>query len=341
MSPLPPSVPLEFEEEAPLASRKHSPLKLRQGFAASYDNTRIHYRALGRGFPIVVCNGLGVPHSFFKYFEKYFSRDYQVVLPEYRGHGKSDLPEQQENVSVEALVEDCRAALDHLKIKKAVFLGYSLGTQVLFEFYRRYPDRIALLIPCLGTYGHPFDTFYNGRFAKYVYDLIVTVGTFFPKQGNRLSRFLLKIPIWYELGGLLKMVDPQMADKKDVEGYVQHFLDRDPVFFTRLVQAIQAHTAEDVLPTIKVPTLIVSAENDQFTPSWISRKMHRLIPESELFIAKKATHAAIVEMPDWLNLRIEKFLQDHHIPKKKSARPSNSSSGRRKESLEEERVNPF
>ena len=77
-----------------------------------------------------------------------------------------------------------------------------------------------------------------------------------------------------------------------------------------LLKSAQEHTAEDMLKTIKVPTMIVAGEHDQFTPMWISKKMHRLIPESELFVMNKATHAGLVEQPDLINLRIEKFIQE-------------------------------
>jgi pimeloyl-ACP methyl ester carboxylesterase len=70
------------------------------------------------------------------------------------------------------------------------------------------------------------------------------------------------------------------------------------------------YDAEPILKNIKVPTLIFAADQDQFTPVWLSKKMHRLIPKSEILILKKATHVGLIEQPELLNLRIEKFLTD-------------------------------
>src|SRR5205823_5836210 len=72
----------------------------------------------------------------------------------------------------------------------------------------------------------------------------------------------------------------------------------------------QEHTAEDVLKTIQVPTLNVAGELDQFTPMWTSKKMNQLIPKSELFIMHSATDAGLVEQPDLINFRIEKFVRE-------------------------------
>ncbi len=102
-----------------------------------------------------------------------------------------------------------------------------------------------------------------------------------------------------------------MASKKEAEIYIDHILGIDPEFFTHLLKSIQSHSSEAILKKIKVPTLIVGAENDQFTPVWISKKMHRTIPKSELFIMKKSTHAALLEQPELINLRIDKFLREY------------------------------
>lgn len=285
-------------------------VRMKEGEVRSFDGTRIFYHSIGQGIPLICCNGLGVPTFFWKFFENFFKHSHQVVIFDYRGHGNSASPKNMKNSTVEALVEDAKAVLDTLEIKKGVFIGFSLGTQVILEFYRSYPKRVSALIPCLGTYGKPMDTFYNSPLSKYLYEVVTFVGTMFPKQGNWISRFLLKNPFWYQLGGLLKMIDTGMASKDDARIYVDHILSLDPQFFTNLLRSVQNHSTESILKKIKVPTLIIGAENDQFTPVWISKKMFRTIPKSELFVVKKGTHSALLEQPELINLRIEKFLRE-------------------------------
>lgn len=284
---------------------------LKEGMAKSFDGTHINYRSYGTGRPaIVCCNGLGVGSFFWVYLERAMSRTNQIVTWDYRGHGRSELQPVLENYSLTALVKDCKAVLDRLRIKKAVFVGHSLGVQLIFEIYRSLSDRVAGLIPCFGTYGHPMDNFYNTRLSRYLFQICYQLGTNFPKQSNWISRLLLDNPLSFFLGGVFKIMQTSMIKKEDVEQYVHHILSVDPFFFTMLLKSAQDHSAEDLLPKIRVPTLVIAGEMDHFTPMWISKRMHHLIPESELFVMHNATHAGLVEQPDLINLRIEKFVRE-------------------------------
>lgn len=301
-------------------------VRLKEGFTQSFDGTEIYYKSVGLGYPVVLCNGMGVSTFFWKYLENDFKHNFQVVTWDYRGHGRSAPPINKKNVSVHALVEDCRAVLEELKIKKALFVGHSLGTQVVLEFYRVFPKYVGGIVSCLGTFGRPMDFFYNSPISKYAFELFSSLGLLFPKASNVVSKFLIKNPFWYQLGGLLKMINTGMASKSDAQEYMDHILSLDPEFFAKLSRSVQAHTAEGVLNHIKVPTLIIGAENDAFTPVWLAKKMHRIIPNSELFVIRKGSHAALVEQPELINLRIEKFLRERvlteqevpRLPRKKS-----------------------
>lgn len=299
-------------------------LRLKEGYTNSADGTPIYFKAVGLGFPIVLCNGMGVSTFFWKYFENTFKHHFQVITWDYRGHGRSAGPKDPKNVSVTALVEDCKAVCDELKVKKALFVGHSLGTQVVLEFYRRHARHVAGIVSCFGTFGHPMDYFYNSPLSKYIFEVLTGIGLLFPKQGNFISKLLIRNPFWYQLGGLLKMVNTGMASKEDVKQYVDHILGLEPEFFTRLSRSVQAHTAEDVLKKIKVPTLILGGEEDTFTPVWLAKKMNRIVPKSELFIVKKGSHAALVEQPELVNLRIEKFLRDRVLPLSEPSMPEKS-----------------
>ena len=62
------------------------------------------------------------------------------------------------------------------------------------------------------------------------------------------------------------------------------------------------------LPGIVAPTLVIAGEKDLFTPLHRSRKMVSLLPHAELMILAEASHAAIVEHPQTINRRIDRFL---------------------------------
>src|SRR5258706_3306049 len=125
---------MQYKQTIKKSAKLAQLLSFKEGKVRSFDKTRIYYRSTGKGFPIVCCSGLGVPNLFLKYLENFFKQNHQTIIWDYRGHGESETPQKIENSTVEALIEDCRAVLDVLKIKKAILFGYSLGTQVIFEF---------------------------------------------------------------------------------------------------------------------------------------------------------------------------------------------------------------
>ncbi len=64
----------------------------RTGFARTDDGHQLYYRSVGTGRPLVCCNGVGVSTFFYKYIVQHFSASHQVVVWDYRGHGRSSLP---------------------------------------------------------------------------------------------------------------------------------------------------------------------------------------------------------------------------------------------------------
>lgn len=284
--------------------------RVTEGHVPSKDGTSIYYHSVGRGSPIVCCNGLGVSTFFWKKLERAFSPHAQVVTWDYRGHGRSADPKDLHNCTTDDLVADLKAVLDALDIQKAILFGHSYGVQVILEFYRQYPKRVRALVLGMGTYGRPLDTFYNFPLSRSIIDVICRFTVLFPALGNWVGRLLLDNPASFYIGGLLKVMNTALMPKEAAEQYIRHITRLDAVFFAYLCQNAQEHSAESVLPHISVPTLIFAGEDDTFTPLWLSKKMHRLIPDSELCVVRKGSHAALVEQPDLINLRLEKFIQD-------------------------------
>ena len=281
----------------------------REGMATSFDGTKIAYKTVGSGLPLICCNGIGCNTFYFKWIEEHFKAHHQVITWDYRGHGKSESPKKSKNSTILSLVKDMKSVMDELKIEKAVLIGHSMGVQIIYEFYKHYPHHARGLIACFGTFEKPMSTFLNSPFSKYVFEGVYHLNQNFPVLMKWIGMALIKNPLWFQVGGLLKFMKTTLLDKNVMQQYIDHFVTMDPIFFTTLVRDWQNHSSVETLKAIKVPTLIISGEEDQFTPAWISKKMHHLIPGSELFMIKNATYAGLAEQPELVNLRIEKFLK--------------------------------
>jgi pimeloyl-ACP methyl ester carboxylesterase len=85
----------------------------------------------------------------------------------------------------------------------------------------------------------------------------------------------------------------------------------DITLFFKMALESQAHSAEDVLPKVNVPTLVIIGENDIFTPKYVPLRMAEKIKNSEVLILPKGSHGGLVEHAELVCLRIEKFIKDH------------------------------
>src|SRR5205085_5190964 len=63
-----------------------------------------------------------------------------------RGHGDSDAPRDSSAYEYADLVDDLRAVLDGLEIRRAAFAGVSMGAHTLVRFALENPDRVSALV---------------------------------------------------------------------------------------------------------------------------------------------------------------------------------------------------
>jgi pimeloyl-ACP methyl ester carboxylesterase len=106
--------------------------------------TRIHYIVEGKGEPVLLIHGFGL--SLQKCWLdtgiiKALADKYKVIAMDVRGHGKSDKPHNPAAYGEET-VNDVVRLLDHLKIKKAHLVGYSMGGMITCSMLGYHPKRV-------------------------------------------------------------------------------------------------------------------------------------------------------------------------------------------------------
>ena len=111
----------------------------------------------------------------------------------------------------------------------------------------------------------------------------------------------------FHIARLSKEVDALAIREEDFRPYMEHVAAMDPQIFLAMLRHAGEHTAEDILERIAVPTLVVAAERDTFTPPALAEHMAEVIPGAELFLLRGASHAAPIEQPVAIQLRLDKF----------------------------------
>lgn len=296
--------------------RKRLPWWSRTGTALAADGTALAYAIAGPTgpAPIVCANGVGVSTFFWDYVAHRFLRERQVLVWDYRGHGASGRPKQIHGITMGTNAEDLARVLDANQLDRVVLLGHSMGCQVILEFWRLFPDRVIGLVPMLGTFGRAADTFLDPRVGRTIYKTLYTAANALPELFNRTSAALVRSPLAWPFARVTGLVHPDLARREDMQPYLDHLSLLDMRVFVEMVRAAQEHDAEPYLPQIRVPTLVVAGERDLFTPRHLSLEMAQRIHGAELLEIPRGSHAALIEQPELVNLRLEKFLRERVEP---------------------------
>jgi pimeloyl-ACP methyl ester carboxylesterase len=108
------------------------------------NGVRIFYATRGKGEPVVLIHGWLASAGLnweLPGISADLAKDFRVIEMDVRGHGLSDTPKKEELYG-EELVEDVARLLDHLEIKKAHVVGYSMGGIIAGKFAVKHPGRV-------------------------------------------------------------------------------------------------------------------------------------------------------------------------------------------------------
>ncbi|MBK8173656.1 MAG: alpha/beta hydrolase [Sandaracinaceae bacterium] len=284
-------------------------LKVEERRVTSFDGTDIAYHVVGEGPAIMLGNGLGGSWKAWKHQIAYLSDRYRFISWDYRGLYRSGPPADKKALAVPDHVKDALVILEHEKIERTAFLGWSMGVQVGIELFRVAPERIATFVLINGVAGRPWETVLDMRAMKSVVPRMLGAARTMPGVIAAVTR---KMVTWPETAGWAKRMGlaSKTLDEELWGELAGSFKDLDMDVYVQVLQRLGDHDGWDVLPTIDVPTLVIAGDRDMFTPRSASERMVHAIPGSELMVVPGGTHYAAVEYPELINLRIEKFFRE-------------------------------
>jgi pimeloyl-ACP methyl ester carboxylesterase len=264
----------------------------------------------GAGLPVVIANGLGGSLSAWCHQVDYLRDRYRIISWDYRGlYASSRPPGDPPHLDVASHVGDLLRVLGSLGIQQAAFLGWSMGVQVILELYARHPEHVSHLVLINGTFGRPLESI--------AIPLATRVAPAVIKQASRVhsmgSALLKRATGWPETALWLKRLGlvGESTDDELFRDLAMDFGSLDLDIYLATLRQIEQHDASHILESVAVPTLVLVGERDLFTAQKVAEQMARRIPNCEMLAIRGATHYAILEQPELINLRIEKFFREH------------------------------
>lgn len=282
--------------------------ELQRRSLTSFDGTELCYYTGGSGPAVVLANGLGGPVGCYRHVLAELGPDYKILSWDYRGLYGSGRPSDRRALGMDQHIRDMEVLMAAEGIEEAIVVGWSMGVQVGFEFYRRHPERVAGLVMLCGVAGSPFRTIRGLPWAHAVIPPLMNIGKRNARTIQTLSRRMGQWPGLVPLMQRAGLVAPNL-DMDVFRDIVHDFVQMDMEIYCETLKQLGDHDASDVLSSIRVPTLLIAGEKDFMTPSSVSERIHAEIDDSHLVVVEGGTHYTPVEFPHEVRSELNTFLR--------------------------------
>ncbi|MBI5508943.1 MAG: alpha/beta hydrolase [Deltaproteobacteria bacterium] len=262
---------------------------------------------MGAGPFVVLANGLGGSFSAWRHITRHLSARFRVVSFDYRGTHASAVPADRGAITMLDHVHDLEALLETLRIDRALFVGWSMGVQLIFELYRRHPEVFRGIAAVDGSAGRAFESVRDHPALRLVTALTLGALTHFGGAVGAVARFATHhrgfVPFLSRVGLAARELDAEIfADM------AKSFATLDLALYGETLRLLDHHSAWDVLPSVRVPTVVMTGERDFMTPTAVAKRMVKLLPDSRFVLLPGCTHYAAAEKPDLINAALDDLI---------------------------------
>ena len=105
-----------------------------------YKNTKISFSVQGKGASVVLLHGFLENSTMWNSLAASLSKNNRIICIDLLGHGQTECLGYVH--TMETMAEAVNAVLTHLKIRKSIFVGHSLGGYVALAFAEKNPDNV-------------------------------------------------------------------------------------------------------------------------------------------------------------------------------------------------------
>jgi 3-oxoadipate enol-lactonase len=229
------------------------------------NGTVLRVKVDGKGPPLVLIHEIGGMIESYDDIVPALAEHHQIVRYDLRGCGLSEFAHAP--LTLDLLLKDLEALLDHLELKRVSLAGCALGAAIAIAFALERPERV---------------------------DRIVAMSPALSVPPERRSATLARADL-FEKEGMRPSQDARLASsypealRGDRERYLQVFrrrLSANPYGVAALIRVLAGLDIMDRLPQLTRPLLVVAGTHDGDRPPSVVKKVAESVP-----------HARYVEIP--------------------------------------------
>ena len=214
----------------------------------------------GEAETVLLHHGAGKSGTLWFFWVPELAKDYRVLRPDARGFGQSSAIPEGFRYHLSGLANDLRLLLDRLGIERVHLVGETVGGPICLQFAYEYPERTRSLTLC----GAPYRL------------------TSLPDHFAHSSEIVLGegVEAWAASNGSRRFGDK--ADPEMVRWYHHEMGKTSARTLLALFDYVPTVDLTEILPKIRVPTLVFAGLESGITPPDDSRFIAEQIPNAEL-----------------------------------------------------------
>jgi len=251
------------------------------------DDIKLYYEIEGTGEPVLFLHGLGSSSAAWEFQKEAFAPQYRLIMPDIRGHGRSDKPPGPYSMALFAA--DVVDLMDALEAPAAHIVGLSLGGMIGFQMAVDYQERL-LSLTAVNSGPEVVPRTLKEKWAIWQRRLLVNLFSM-----ERIAETI----------GTRLFPEPEQAELRRMA--IEGFAANDKAAYKATTGAILGWSVRQRLGEIRCPVLLIASDMD-YTPVAAKEVYLTEIPDARLVVIENCRHAAPLDQPEAFNAAVGDFL---------------------------------
>lgn len=253
----------------------------------------IYYKTRGNGEPLLLIAGMASDSVSWATVIPKISKEFRLIAFDNRGIGRTKCPISQ--ITIEGIVDDAIALLNHLKIDKAHILGHSLGGFVAQHICIHHPERVNHIILAATSVSM------SERNKSILNDWVK-----YWDDGMDMELWFRNLFYWIFSH---RFFDSPDFVAENVNMAINYPYPQSLEQFRKQVEIINTFNCSAGISEIKNKALIISGVEDILFPTTEVFSAFSIFEKVKFVTIKNAAHAIFIENPEAFSNSIISFLK--------------------------------